>query len=163
MKYSVKKYAILIISPFLLVGATGLYGESDDQPNLNATLFGAFAFGDGVHCGIGGAVGYSFIPWLELEGELYIISTEDHMCYGVSGGLLCNTVLSGNKSFPYVLVGVSTLGAIGGRGDVDTFLMWGGGMKYALKRNLKVRFDLRWHHADDPWMRLTAGLMWTFD
>ena len=158
-----RKHALLITSLFLLGLATVLNGQSDDQPRWNTTLFGVFAFGDGVHSGIGGALGYSFAPPLELEGEVYIISTEDRMCYGVSGVLLYNIVLSDNKSFTYLLGGFSMLGAIRGRGGPDAFLMLGGGFKFAIKENLKIRFDLRWHPAEDGWMRLTTGLMWTFD
>lgn len=146
----------------MLILATGLYGESDEQPRLDATLFWAFPLGDGVHHGFGGAVGYSFIPSLELEGEVYIIF--DPSLYGVSGTLLCNIVISDNKSFPYILGVVSTLGAIAGRGGADTFFTLGGGMKVHIKKNNKIRFDFRYYLPPngDGWIRLACGLMWTF-
>ena len=60
MENSAKKYAIPIISLFLLVLAAGVHAEGDDQPKWDATMFGAWAFGEQIYFGTGGAVGYSF-------------------------------------------------------------------------------------------------------
>jgi len=88
--------------------ASGLYGESDDQPKWNTTLFGSYFKAGGSAFGIGGAVSYRFTPRLEIEGEVYTIFG-DHIDYGFSEGLICNFDTEHNKTIPYVLVGISQL------------------------------------------------------
>ena len=162
MENSAKKYAIPIISLFLLVLATGAYGENDDQPKWDTTLFWHMGLGDGTHHGFGGALGYSFNFPVELEGEFYLMSAEAALLYGVSGALLFNVEILSNKY--YLLGGVSTLGDFAHRGGAGMFLMLGGGMKLAIQKekNYRIRFDLRWHPAEDGWMRVSIGFMWLF-
>ncbi len=121
------RYKVAIISLFLLVIATGLHAESDDQAKWDTTLFWHIGLGDGSHHGFGGAAGYSFNSPVELEGEFYLMSGEVGMLYGVSGALLYNFQIQNNKLCPYILGGFSVLGAISDRGGADMFLMLGGG------------------------------------
>ena len=88
----------------------------------------------------------------------------DPTLYGVSGALLYNFRLQNNKLCTYILGGVSALAAISDRGGTDVFLMFGGGMKLAIQKekNYRIRFDLRWHPAEDGWMRVSIGFMWLF-
>ena len=162
MENSVKKFAIPIISLFLLVLATGLHAENVDQPRWDTTLLWHMGLGDGTHHGFGGALGYSFNFPVELEGEFYLMSAEAALLYGVSGALLFNFEILNNTY--YILGGVSTLGAFTGRVGADMFLMLGGGMKLAIQKekNYRVRFDFRLHPAEDGWMRVSIGLMWLF-
>ena len=162
MENRAKKFAIPILSLFLLVLAAGVYGENDDQPKWDTTLFWHMGLGDGTHHGFGGALGYSFDSPVELEGEFYIMSAEAGLLYGVSGALLFNVEILNNTY--YILGGVSTLGAFADRGGADMFLMLGGGMKLAIQKekNYRIRFDLRWHSAEDGWMRVSIGFMWLF-
>ena len=162
MEYRAKKYAIPIISLCLLVLATVLHAENDDQPRWDATLLWHMGLGDGTHHGFGGAAGYSFDSRVELEGEFYLLSGEAALLYGVSGALLFNFEILNNTY--YILGGVSTLGAFAHRGGAGMFLMLGGGMKLAIQKekNYRIRFDLRWHTAEVGWMRVSIGLMWLF-
>ncbi|MDH5406329.1 MAG: hypothetical protein OEX80_07305 [Candidatus Aminicenantes bacterium] len=153
-----KRYGVPITLLFLLTLATGLYGESDDQPKWNTTLFGALFFDGTTEKGIGGAVSYRFLPRLELEGEVYTLFWRRTL-YGVSGGLLYNFNIILNKVCPYVLGGLSQI-----RGEgVSTYIMFGGGVKIDLAKSLKMRFDLRFQRYEGGiWTKLSTGLMWTF-
>ena len=153
-----KRYGVPITLLFLLTLATGLYGESDDQPKWNTTLFGALFFDGTTEKGIGGAVSYRFLPRLELEGEVYTLFWRRTL-YGVSGGLLYNFNITLNKVCPYVLGGLSQI-----RGEgVSTYIMFGGGVKIDLTKSLKMRFDLRFQlYEGGIWTKLSTGLMWTF-
>ena len=119
-----KKYGVIVISFFLLLLASGLYGESDDQPRWNTTIFGVFALSDDIYFGIGGAVGYSFNAQLDVEVEVYSIFWE-YKRYGVSGVVLYNFEVDKNKTIYYVLGGFSQLR---GEWDIDNYLMVGGGI-----------------------------------
>ena len=151
-----RKYAVLITSLLLLLVPAGLYGESDDQPKWNTTLFGSYFLGGRTAFGIGGALGYRFTPRLELEGEVY----SEPNIYGVSGGLLYNFDIKNNNKIPYVLVGYSQF--IAGAGEVVQFLMFSAGIKMPLTRSFKIRLDFRFYLAEDSTIRLSTGLMWSF-
>jgi len=150
-----RKYA-LIVTFFFLLMAAGLYGESDDQPKWNITMFGSYFLVGRTAFGIGGAVGYHFTPRLELEGEVY----SEHNIYGVSGGLLYNFNIKNNKTIPYVLVGFSQFRA--GAGEVVQFLMFSAGIKMPLTRSFKIRLDFRLYLGEGLPMKLSTGLMWSF-
>ncbi|MDH5404942.1 MAG: hypothetical protein OEZ30_01275 [Candidatus Aminicenantes bacterium] len=157
-----RKYRILITSFFLLLLATGLYGESDDQPKWNTTLFESFFLDGGGAFGIGGAVGYSFISQLELEGEVYYMFTGRHDYYGMSAAFISTFDIGSNHIFPYILGGVSLFGESWAE---YTYLMWGGGMKWHMdiKKSYKIRFDSRFYLGEGGlWMKFSIGLMWTF-
>ena len=155
-----RKYAVLITSLFLLLLATGLYAESNDQPKWNATLFGSYFKAGGSAFGIGGAVSCRFTPRLDIEGEVYTIFL-DHIYYGLSEGLICNFDTEHNKTVPYVLVGISQLT------DEEVLIfnvMFGGGIKSDLTKSLKMKFDLRLHLCGDGiWWKFSTGLMWSFE
>jgi len=145
--------------------ATGLYGDSDDQPRWNTTIFGALDFGgSNKFYGFGVAAGYSFTPRLELEGEVYHMISSYLRYTGLSAALLANYHIARYKVSPYILGGVSIINWSGW--GSTTYLMWGGGVKRDITESLKIRFDLRFHiHLDgesDFWMKLFTGLMWTF-
>ena len=150
-----RKYIVLITSLLMLLLATGLYGESDDQPKWNTTLFGSYFLGGRTAFGIGGALGYRFTPRLELEGEVY----SEPNIYGVSGGLLYNFDIKNNK-IPYVLVGYSQFRA--GAGEVVQFLMFSAGIKMPLTRSFKIRLAFRFYWGQDSTIRLSTGFMWSF-
>ncbi len=154
-----RKYRILITSLFLLMLATGLYGESDDQPKWNTTLFGSYFFGGRSAFGIGGALGYQFTHRLELEGEVYTFSWYHYRDYSISGGLLCNFDTDHNKTILYV---VGALSQIIGAADKGIYFMFGGGLKIPLTRSFKIRLDFRLYMVEDFPSRLSTGLMWSF-
>ena len=159
-----KKFVLLLISLFLLVLPSVLYGDNEHQPRYNLSLFGAIDFGNiNKYYGFGGAAGYLFTPRIELEAEVYhMIST--HLRYtGLSAALLANYRIERYKLCPYILGGATILQWNGGS---LTYLMWGGGIRRDITRSLKLRFDLRFHaHLNgetDFWMKFSTGLMWSF-
>ena len=153
-----KRYRVLLISLFLLLLATGLYGENDDQPKWSTTIFGAFALSNDIYFGIGGTIGYSFISRLELEVEVYSIFWE-YKRHGLSGAVLYNFDGDKNKTVYYVLGGFSQLR---GEWDIDNYLMFGGGIKKYIAKRLKIRFDIRINMAENVWTKFYTGLMWSF-
>lgn len=155
-----KRYVLPIITLFLLLMATGLYGESGNQPKWNTTLFGAILFNDGSDLALGGAVGYNITPKLELEWE-GSIAFSDPTPYIISLGILYNFDVQHEKLSPYALGGIAYTGLSGRGGDADVML--GGGIKYDIKKSFKLRFDLRFYPGDGTWTKLSTGLMWTFD
>ncbi len=152
-----RKYALIVTFFFLLL-ATGLYGESDDQPKWNATLFGSYFLDGRGNFGIGGTIGYSFISRLELEVEVYRIFWE-YKRHGLSGAVLYNFDGDKNKTVYYVLGGFSQLR---GEWDIDNYLMFGGGIKKYIAKRLKIRFDIRLNMAENVWTKISVGLMWSF-
>ena len=157
-----KKYGVIVISFFLLFVAAGLYAESDDQPRWNTTLFESFFLDGGGAFGIGGAVGYSFTPKLELEGEVYYMFTGRHDYYGMSAAFLSTFDIGSKHIYPYILGGASKIQYIGFK---YTYLMWGGGMKWHMdiKKSYKIRFDSRFYYGEGGlWMKFSIGLMWFF-
>ena len=154
-----RKYIVIITSLFMLLLATGLYGESDDQPKWNTTLFGSYflGFGRGTF-GIGGTVGYHFTPRQELEGEVNTILPEARG-YIVSEGVLYNFHTDHNKAVPYVVGG---LGQIIGGGEIGFYFMFGAGLKMPLTRSFKIRLDFRLYMGEGFPSRLSTGLMWSF-
>ncbi len=151
-----KKHVLLITSFFLLALAQGLYGESDDQPKCNITMFGSYFLVGRTAFGIAGAVGIRFTPRLELEGEVYI----EPNIYVLSGGLLYNFNIKNNKTIPYVQIGHSQFRA--GAAEVMEFLIFSSGIKMPLTRSFKIRLDFRFYLGEGLPMRLSTGLMWSF-
>lgn len=155
-----KVYRVAILTIFLLVLATGLYGASERQGSWNTTLFGALLFDGGSAFDIGGAVGYNLTSRLELEGE-GSIAFSDPNSYIISAGVLYNFDVQTEKLSPYALGGLAYTGVSGKGGDADVML--GGGIKYDIRKSFKIRFDLRFYLGDGTWTKLSTGLMWTFD
>ena len=153
------KYSVLIASFFLLMLATVLYGDSDNQPKWNTTVIGSIFLSGGGAFGIGGAVGYRFTPRLELEGEVYTFSWYHYRDYSISGGLLCNFDTDHNKTVLYI---VGSLSQIIGAADKGIYFMFGGGIKMPLTRNFKIRLDFRLYMIEEFPSRLSIGLMWSF-
>lgn len=151
-----RKYILLATFLLMIMLATILYGENDDQPKWNITLFGSYFLGGRTAFGIGGAVDYRLTPRLNLEGEVY----SEPNIYGVSGGLLYNFNIKNNKTIPYVLVGYSQFRA--GAAEVVQFLMFSAGIKMSLTRSFKIRLDFRLYLGEGLPMRLSTGLMWSF-
>ena len=157
-----KKHVLLITSLFLLALAQGLYGENDEQPKWNTTLFESFFLDGGGAFGIGGAVGYRFIPHLELEGEVYYMFTGRHDYYGMSAAFISTFDIGSKHIYPYILGGASKIQYIGFK---YTYLMWGGGMKWHMdiKKSYKIRFDSRFYLGEGGlWMKFSIGLLWSF-
>ena len=154
-----KRYGVPVITFFLLVLASGLYGESGSQPTWNTTLFGAIFFDGGSDFGVGGSVGFELTPRVELEWE-GSIAFSDPSRYIISAGVLYNFKVQHERLSPYALIGVGYTGVSGEGGDADVML--GGGIKYDIKKSFKIRFDLRFYPGDDTWTKLSTGLMWTF-
>ena len=155
-----KRYWLPIMTLFLLMMATGIYGESGHQPSWNTTLFGAILFDRGSDFSIGGAVGYNLTPRVELELE-GSIAFSDHNPYIISLGIIYNFDVKHEKIFPYALVWGAYTGVSGVGRDADVML--GGGIKYDIKKSFKIRFDLRFYPGNGNWTKLSTGLMWTFD
>jgi len=154
-----KRYGLPITFLFLLLVATGLYGESDDQPKWNTTAIGSIFLSGGGAFGIGGAVGYSFTPRLELEGEIGTFPGVGGV-YIVSEGVLYNFDNGTKNAIHYVLGGFCQLISLG---DITNALMFGGGLKMPLTRSFKIRLDLRLYLFDEGmFARLSTGLMWSF-
>jgi len=150
---------VLISSLLMLLLAAGLYGENDDQPKWNTTLFGSYFLVRRGNFGIGGALGYRFTPRLELEGEIDTIPGEGGV-YIMSEGVLYNFDNGTKNTIRYVLGGFSQFIS---QGDITCALMFGGGLKMPLTRSFKIRLDLRLHLFDEGmFARLSTGLMWTF-
>jgi len=153
------RYGVTITFLFLLFLAPGIYGESDDQPKWNTTLFGSYFLSQGDAFGIGGAVAYSFTPRLELEGEIGTLPGVGGV-YIVSEGVLYNFDSDNKNTTRYVLGGFCQLISLG---DITNTLMFGGGIKMPLTRSFKIRLDLRLHFFVVGWfMRISTGLMWSF-
>ena len=143
----------------MLFLASGLYGDSDDQPKWNTTLFGSYFFGGRSAFGIGGALGYQFTHRLELEGSVYTISGEGGV-YNVYEGLLYNFDKSSKNTILYVLGGFSQFIS---PGYTTCNPMFGGGLKMPLTRSFKIRIDFRIHLFDEGMLaRLSTGFMWSF-
>ncbi|MDH5714426.1 MAG: hypothetical protein OEZ30_02565 [Candidatus Aminicenantes bacterium] len=154
-----KRYDVPITFLFLLILATGVYGDNDDQPECNITMFGSYFLVGRTAFGIGGAVGILFTPRLELEGEIYTIPAEGGV-YIVSEGVLYNFDNGTKNAIQYVVGGFSQFIVPEG---TTIGLMFGGGLKMPLTRSFKIRLDFRIHLFDEGWlMRLSTGLMWTF-
>ena len=154
-----KRYGVPITLLFLLMLATALYGENDDQPKWNTTLFGSYFLVERTALGIGGAVGYRFTPRLELEGEMYSIFVEE-MVYSVSEGVLYNFDNGTKNAIHYVLGGFSQIISLG---NITNTLMFGGGLKMPSPRSFKIRVDFRLFLMEGGMlMRIYTGLMWTF-
>ena len=153
-----RKYIVLITSLLLLLLSTGLYGQSDDQPKWNTTLYGSI-FLPGPEFGFGGAVGYLYSPRIELEGEIFTISLAHYL--SVSGGLLYNFIKKNSKTIPYVLGGVTLLNVY--EGDKSILMMFGGGVKSYLTKSLKIRLDIRFYlSGEGSGSRFCMGFMWSF-
>ena len=158
-----KRYGVPITLLFLLTLATGLYGENDDQPKWNTTLFGSALacvsdYG-GMYFGLGGAVGYNITPWVGLEGEVSVTGANGfaHGFYIFSGGVvLGNSDIKPGTLSPYLIGGAAfTFGGF-------TSGMLGGGIKIGLKKEL-LRFDARFYFASGGIItKLFFGWTWTF-
>ncbi len=154
-----RKYRILTTSLFLIMLVKGLYGESDDQPKWNTTLFGSYFLSAGDAFGIGGAVGYRFTPQLELEGEIGTFTSVGGV-YFVSEGVLYNFDSDNKNTTRYVLGGFCQFISLG---DITYALMFGAGLKMPLTKSFKIRLDFHLHFfAEGMFARLCTGLMWTF-
>ncbi len=139
--------------------AMGLYAEENDQPKWNTTAIGSYVLSQGDAFGIGGAVGYSLTPRLELEGEIGTLPGVGGV-YFVSEGVLYNFDNGTKNAIHYVLGGFCQFISLG---DITNALMFGGGLKMPLTRSFKIRLDLRLYLFDEGWlMRLSTGLMWSF-
>lgn len=142
---------------FLLLVATGLYGESDDQPMWNITLFGAVLSNKTTAISIGGAVSCLLTPQLELEGELYTFSYRHRRYYSSSASLLYNFDIE--KTTIYLLTGISVTKNY----EVSLNAMLGGGIKKDITKKFKIRlFDCRLHFGERVGFRLSSGFIWTF-
>ncbi len=158
-----KKYGTPIITILLLMLATVLYGESDDQSKWNTTLFGSALacvsdYG-GMYFGFGGAVGYNLTPWVGLEGEVSVTGANAfaYRLYFFSGGVvLGNSDIKPGTLSPYLIGGAAfTFGGFTGG-------MLGGGIKIRLKKEL-LRFDARFYFASGGILtKLYFGWMWSF-
>lgn len=154
-----KKYAVPIITLFLLVLATGLYGQSDDQPRFNLTLFGDFLSAGKNFGGFGGALGYNLTSWVALEGEESL--NFPYSIFIISGGVvLSNSDFKQRKLSPYVLGGAAYVGISGEGGGSGGML--GGGIKIRHKNEL-IRLDLRFYFFTGfIWKKFSIGWMWIF-
>lgn len=161
------RYRIPITFLFLLTLATVLYGENDDQPKWNATLFGSALacvsdYG-GMYFGFGGAVGYNLTSKVGFEGEGSVTGANAfaYRLYIFSGGVvLGNSDIKPGTLSPYLIGGAAfTTGY-----DISGFTsgMLGGGIKIRLKEEL-LRFDIRFYFASGGILtKLYFGWMWSF-
>ncbi|MDH5406330.1 MAG: hypothetical protein OEX80_07310 [Candidatus Aminicenantes bacterium] len=156
-----KKYGLPIITIFLVVLATGLYGETGQQPRWNISLSGDIILPEEVFdLGIDIAVGYNLTRLVGLEGDLNINFI--HGVYFLSGGVvLGNSAVKKRILSPYVLGGL-VCGGISGEGGGSGGML-GGGIKILHKESM-VRFDLRFYFFPGViWKKLSIGYIWTFD
>lgn len=160
---SIRNYIVPITSLLLILLSTGLYGENDEQPRWNTTLFGSALacvsdYG-GIYFGFGGAVGYNLNSKVGLEGEVSVTGANvfAHGFYIFSGGVvLGNSETKPGTLSPYLMGGAAfTFGGFMGG-------MLGGGIKIRLKKEL-LRFDARFYFASGGIItKLFFGWMWTF-
>lgn len=157
------RYRVPITFLFLLMLATVLYGENDNQPKWNATISGAILSTGVISLGFGGAVGYNLTPWVELEGEMSVIGTNGfayRLCILSAGVILGKSNAKQRKVSPYLPGGAACTRGYDIRGFTSGML--GGGIKIRLKKEL-IRIDLRLYFSSwDIWQKLSFGWMWTF-
>lgn len=152
-----KKCVLLFTSLFLLLLASGLYGENDGQPKWNANLF-ATIYLPWPYLGMGGSVGYNLTPNVGLEGEgnLILIPFLPNLFSG--GVALGSSDVTQKKLCPYVIGGI----ACSPLDSLNIGGMLGGGIKMQYKEEL-IRIDIRFYFFRyAKFAKFSVGRIWTF-